>query len=623
MGGRPSPRKIIGFTVIDDGEGFTDENMNAFKTLDTRHKIDMGGRGIGRLMWLKAFEKVSVESVYEENGLLRKKKFLFDVENGIHNCVDEDAEGQPIKTTVELLGFKEKYRMAAHKQGDIIARDILEHCMWYFLREGGVSNITVVDAENEYNLLDIYDECIGSNTYNEVFEIDSIQFSMIHVKNRNDLSLDSPVVLCANNRAVKSYKCSNKSSWVNRKISDQNGDFVYRCFITSEYLDSCVRPDRMDFEFEGDMGDLFETNNLTKEKLFCEIERKIAGFLSSEMQTLKEQSQKKIRHYVEYVSPRYRAILPRLNDFIVDPGISDCDLELELHKRYAKTEEEIIKESGTIYDEIQSLNDTMALQKMQEFMEKVNAVKSSELTAYVFYRNYVLKMLRLIIRKQKEGGYIKEEVIHNLIFPMRNTSDSMSFRTSNLWIIDEKMAFHTFLASDKTLKSMPVFDTTSSLEPDLLICKNWGLNDSNEKEGLSDNPLLVGDAGDFARPRSLCVVEFKRPMRDDYKDEKDPLDQVLDYFEKIKEGKIIDCTGRPINADNVPLFGYIVADITPKLARSCRKAELKQKPDGAGFFGYKSDYNAYIEVITFDDLLQSAYERNKAFFDKLGLCNSI
>ena len=55
---------IYGFVVTDNGEGFHDKNMEAFETLDTEHKSIYGGRGVGRLLWLKAFKKVEVVSHY-------------------------------------------------------------------------------------------------------------------------------------------------------------------------------------------------------------------------------------------------------------------------------------------------------------------------------------------------------------------------------------------------------------------------------------------------------------------------------------------------------------------------------------------------------------------------------
>ena len=38
-----------------------------------------------------------------------------------------------------------------------------------------------------------------------------------------------------------------------------------------------------------------------------------------------------------------------------------------------------------------------------------------------------------------------------------------------------------------------------------------------------------------------------------------------------------------------------------------------------GYFGYKSELKIYFEVISFDQLLNSAKERNAAFFDKIGI----
>jgi hypothetical protein len=41
--------------------------------------------------------------------------------------------------------------------------------------------------------------------------------------------------------------------------------------------------------------------------------------------------------------------------------------------------------------------------------------------------------------------------------------------------------------------------------------------------------------------------------------------------------------------------------------------------DGLGYFFYHKSYKAYVEIISFDRLVNAAKERNRAFFDKLGL----
>lgn len=70
---------IYGFTIIDNGIGFNEANMNSFETLDSEYKAKKGCRGVGRLMWLKAFTNVSVESNFiDSKNEVQKRKFNFN-----------------------------------------------------------------------------------------------------------------------------------------------------------------------------------------------------------------------------------------------------------------------------------------------------------------------------------------------------------------------------------------------------------------------------------------------------------------------------------------------------------------------------------------------------------------
>ena len=78
--------------------------------------------------------------------------------------------------------------------------------------------------------------------------------------------------------------------------------------------------------------------------------------------------------------------------------------------------------------------------------------------------------------------------------------------------------------------------------------------------------------------------------------------------------------GRPIpNSELIPGFCYVIADLTQTMETRCKMKGLKVTSDKMGYFGYNDNYNAYIEVISFDRLVNAAKERNRAFFDKLGL----
>ncbi|MCI5212198.1 MAG: hypothetical protein D3910_26225 [Candidatus Electrothrix sp. ATG2] len=200
-------------------------------------------------------------------------------------------------------------------------------------------------------------------------------------------------------------------------------------------------------------------------------------------------------------------------------------------------------------------------------------------------------------------------MIHTLIMPMRKDSNEIPMESSNLWLIDERLAFHDYLASDKPLSSMPITDASDGKKPDIVA-----LN-------VFDNPILVSE-GSRLPPASLIVVELKRPMRNHAAEgeDKDPIEQALGYLDRIRQGKVQTSTGRPIpDSENIPGFCYVLCDLTPTIVQRCKMHDAIRTSDGLGYFFYNKTFRAYVEVISFDRLVNLAKERNKAFFDKLGL----
>src|SRR5258708_16844489 len=60
-----SPSKFEA-TISDNGVGLSPDRFKAFRTTDTPFKIERGGKGVGRLLWLDAFESVKINSIYAE-----------------------------------------------------------------------------------------------------------------------------------------------------------------------------------------------------------------------------------------------------------------------------------------------------------------------------------------------------------------------------------------------------------------------------------------------------------------------------------------------------------------------------------------------------------------------------
>ena len=46
---------IENIIIVDNGIGFSDENYNSFDTYASEFKVQKGCKGVGRMMWLKAF----------------------------------------------------------------------------------------------------------------------------------------------------------------------------------------------------------------------------------------------------------------------------------------------------------------------------------------------------------------------------------------------------------------------------------------------------------------------------------------------------------------------------------------------------------------------------------------
>lgn len=105
--------EVIGFKIEDNGIGFTDENYSSFRTPDSRHKVGLGGKGVGRLSWLRIFGGAKIESVYADGGqfLRRSFDFVLDESNQLRNELNGVANGATAPWTVITLGeFKSEYK---------------------------------------------------------------------------------------------------------------------------------------------------------------------------------------------------------------------------------------------------------------------------------------------------------------------------------------------------------------------------------------------------------------------------------------------------------------------------------------------------------------------------------
>jgi hypothetical protein len=158
----------------------------------------------------------------------------------------------------------------------------------------------------------------------------------------------------------------------------------------------------------------------------------------------------------------------------VDPSIKDQDLELQLHRQLQKIEADALAQGQAIFAEAGSVAPEGYAERLAKYLDTLTEINQSDLAAYVSRRRTILDLLGRLIRSDADGKYSREDAIHQLLIPMRVDSNEIGSDASNFWIIDERLAFHDYLASDKTLKSMPVTGSDSTKEPDVLA-RAWSI----------------------------------------------------------------------------------------------------------------------------------------------------
>lgn len=382
-------------------------------------------------------------------------------------------------------------------------------------------------------------------------------------------------------------------------------------FSPSSFLDETVRPERTEFDIMENPSELFSQTEISLSEIRDAVIAKASNHLSKYLEENKAKAKDRVESFVSQKAPRYRPILSRIPEdkLVIDPNISDKELDLTLHKHLAEIEEQLLVDGHDVMNQKENEEFPEYQKRLQEYLRTAEDIKKSDLANYVSHRRVILDLLEKAIQRDQNGKYAREDLIHGLIMPMRKDSTEVKFEGFNLWLLDERLSFHDYLASDKTIASMPITGSDDTKEPD--ICSLY----------VMDNPILVSEE-ELPPFSSLTLVEIKRPMRNDASEggDKDPIEQCLRYLQQIRDGKVTTKNGRPLgNSQHIPGYCYVVCDITPTMKNRCNMHDLTITSDGLGYFGYKKSYEAYIEVISFDRLVNAAKQRNRAFFDKLGL----
>lgn len=600
---------IISVTVVDNGAGFNDQNANAFFLSDSTRKSQRGNKGIGRFTWLKVFEKAKIESTYIDGGQWHTRRFEFvRTAEGLEGDTVTAAQVEAAVTEVTLVNVRPEYQKHFPKSMETIGRKIIDHLLIYFV-SGTCPEIWLHDDGTGFtlNLAEVFLNEVRQHAEDVHFKAGGHDFEATILRDYSSAGRQHTVSYCANSREVLEWKASNSIPDLKSRLLDDGGEFfVFRTYVTGRYLDERVNPDRTTFLLPQET-DLDFPEELTMADLDAAVVAALRPLAEPFINVVRAEKRQTIERFVAEKAPEFRFVLrDRYKSYLdqVAPNLPEDQLDVALYKVQREIETDHRQQAVLIQNvAIESAGGDQEYKALYaRYLDEENELGKAALAKYVVHRRTILDLLDRALRFQDDGNYAREDLVHSLIYPMRTTSDEVDFERQNLWVIDERLAYHVFLASDLPISRMKkVVHGVAQDEPDLIV--------------FNTPSVFTESSAPF---QSVVIVEFKRPEREDYPaKEENPVEQVLRYVRKIKAGEAKDKDGKTITAGVVPFYAYIVCSLTPRMRTIASTLDFTRMTDNEGFFTFHKNEGCYIEIISYDKVLNDAKRRNHAFFERL------
>jgi hypothetical protein len=595
-----------GFEVADNGVGFNDANISSFGEAYTLSKVNLGGKGVGRFTFLKVFRHCEIRSVYEDGGKHFSRNFTFSITEELNGANVVSATSAPTGTILRVCGLDDRYRVAWPVDPQLVAQRIVAHFLIRFAARSCPSMTLAPPGREAIDLRELFQETVQPHIEERFFEVRGHTFALQAFRHRDGRARHD-YHLCANGRDVMTYKLRDLLPELpERLVDDEQNAYTLIVLVTGEYLDEHANQERTKIAFQSDEEPELEQTLVSRHALNKALATALRSVLAGDLKVTNEEKISQISRFVER-APEYRVLTHEkyrpLLEQRVQPGLRDEQLDEALLHIRRDIEDSMRAEERHVAALIETESFETYQERIKGLMEEMNDVGKAKLADYVAHRRTILDLVdQSLKRVHNDNKYPFEKVLHKMIFPMGVTSKDIFLDQQNLWLIDERLCFHTLLTSDKKLNQVPGLENTSGKEPDIFAF-------------FYDTPIGVAEP-DNLLGGGVVIVEFKRPGRDNY--EKDPADQIIQRFVEISQGGVRDIDGRPINPTGIRYTGYLIADLTSSLKRQVAM-RYHQTADNEGYFYTLPGGNGSIEIISYDKLLRDAKRRNRVLFDKLGL----
>lgn len=452
--GTEERRFLERIAITDDGEGFTTENLQYFDEICTSHKDNIGGKGVGRLSFLKYANKVDVESQLETELVT----FLYTPE------FTPDAVKRVIKsgvksTRIVLSELKEQINTQVTKLVNSICDDL--RLLLFLKFQQGQS----IDLHFTHNSRQPFDESFHFNGEG-IKALAQRTFDMQGESFYCYLFRDEPprkgivAMLCADELCVEEVTISRRFDICRHLI-----------FVTSNYFNSRSNIERQRLEIPKSDGDADMASPISRDKLIPKLHDEcmemIGELAEDDIAKFKTSNIDKLRKYYPFIN---------VNSLGGDAALLDADEVVKTYRvQQAKREDQLIEdlESGK-----------------QVSLDDMSHLASDDLARFIVHRALVIDSLSNMPLDSAE------DAIHNAILPKR--SKGTEIRENNVWLIDDKFLSYSSIFSDEALSKI-VQQVSSEFE---------------SKHQRRPDVAAFFSKDSENHPNKLVIIEFKKPGAD-------------------------------------------------------------------------------------------------------------
>lgn len=455
--------------IEDNGIGLNPKNFKAFLETDTENKISFGGKGVGRLLLLSAFQNIIYDSLDSE-GDRKHFKFKLANTNQIQNMPHGKIGYQG--TSVTLTDLKSEYVEKFPGRGEFIRRHFNSHFLPVLIGDK-CPEITVVVGEEEYVYPNAINDIIRRRESCNLEEEDAYNLSQMlmmecEAEASSDLKGTHFIHFIAHGRTVHSEKIDQKLGF--KKFGKDKNSVFHAC-VYGSFLDDNVNQQRTNFDFDDQILRSIVNDVLMKH---------IKTFLSKPLEKHKKKQRKEIKKIVKsYPSVGFGKIR-ELQKSVPTGELKPDALYGKLSQiRYRKDEKQNEK-IRSVFQRIKNEDlseDTLAT-ALSEAIESIEMAEQKSLAEYVLRRKVVLDFFEVLLRKvrtdEKDSSYEREDLLHSFLCPMRISSigDSapkfLDNASHDLWIVDERLTFAKYFSSDVSFDDLSK-SYKSKERPDLLV----------------------------------------------------------------------------------------------------------------------------------------------------------